>query len=66
MRTAALGRGASETLSESYSYEFPAATHDVLIAEGCALTVAFDFIEDPVKPVQPCLQHLRGPYFGTP
>jgi pimeloyl-ACP methyl ester carboxylesterase len=46
----AFGRQVAETLSQSYVYTFPGASHGVIGAGACPLTMLADFLDDPTAP----------------
>ena len=60
----ALAKLAAETLSRGYVSVFPAESHDLLGSNLCAQLVAYQFLQDPVMPVDECLDALPGPQWG--
>lgn len=57
-------RLAAETLDNSYFYEFPGIGHGVIRSNGCALSIALAFLDDPTtEPDAACIGELAGPSF---
>lgn len=49
----------ADTLSSSYSYEFPGVGHSVLLGSTCAQEIAQDFVQDPTtEPDVSCITDL--------
>jgi pimeloyl-ACP methyl ester carboxylesterase len=58
------GRLATETLSNSFFYEFPGMGHEIMTSNRCALQIGLHFLADPtVEPDSSCLEALSGPKF---
>ncbi len=55
---------AAETLSNSYSFEFPNRGHSVMHADRCAQSIGLEFLDDPtMEPDGSCVDELTGPDF---
>ncbi|GAB4468356.1 MAG: alpha/beta fold hydrolase [Anaerolineae bacterium] len=52
---------AARTLSHHYYFEFPTIGHGVIRSDGCALSIALDFLADPLEePDASCLLELQA------
>jgi pimeloyl-ACP methyl ester carboxylesterase len=57
-------RRATETLSNSFYYEFPNMGHGVMRSSECALHIGLEFLDDPLtEPDASCLEKLTSPNF---
>jgi pimeloyl-ACP methyl ester carboxylesterase len=55
---------ATETLYNSFFYEFPGLGHGVMRANQCALEIGLQFIKDPLnEPEASCIKELAKPDF---
>jgi pimeloyl-ACP methyl ester carboxylesterase len=55
---------ASETLENSFFYEFPNMGHGVMRADDCAMRIGLKFLENPwIEPESSCLDVLSNPVF---
>ena len=60
------GRLAAETLTNSFFLEFPGLGHGTSVAHPCALSIARDFLDDPLStPDSACIDEMAGPDFVT-
>jgi pimeloyl-ACP methyl ester carboxylesterase len=60
----AWGRLAAANLINSYCYEFPGQGHTVMASSECGLSIALQFLDDPlVEPDTICLAQLSTPSF---
>jgi pimeloyl-ACP methyl ester carboxylesterase len=58
------GQRAAETLSNSYSYEFPNMGHGVMRSDECAKRIGIEFLDDPWnEPDASCIDRLTSPDF---
>jgi pimeloyl-ACP methyl ester carboxylesterase len=58
---------AAETLSNSYTYAFPAMGHGVVPSAECPQGIALAFLEDPTsEPDSSCITEMTAPDFITP
>jgi len=54
-------------LSNSYFFEFPGEGHNVIVASGCARSIAGAFIDDPTQaPDAACIAEMPGLVFDVP
>lgn len=61
------GALASETLSDSFFYEFPGLSHQTMRANDCAREIGLQFLNDPrSEPDSTCMASLSGPKWYTP
>ncbi|MCP4428178.1 MAG: hypothetical protein GY803_27130 [Chloroflexi bacterium] len=52
------------TLSHTYLFEVPGAGHSILSTVECSLTIANDFLDNPMQPPNGrCLDDIEWPYF---
>ncbi|MBN1483467.1 MAG: alpha/beta fold hydrolase [Chloroflexia bacterium] len=60
----AWGKLATETLTNSFFYEFPNMAHGVMRSNRCALEIGMQFLNDPTsEPDTSCMEELRGTEF---
>jgi pimeloyl-ACP methyl ester carboxylesterase len=61
------GKLASETLENSFFYEFPGSGHGVSLDGGCPTEIMLAFLENPTsEPDTGCLDEMSGPQFEVP
>lgn len=61
------GRVASETLENSFFYEFPGSGHGVSLDGGCPTEITQLFLNNPTsEPDTGCLEEMTGPQFEVP
>ena len=62
----AWGRLAAETLPNAAFFEFPGLGHGTSVADECALSIAQEFLDDPLaEPDASCVSSMTGPDFVT-
>ena len=61
------GQLVSETLPNSFYFEFPGLGHGAISSSGCAFDIALDFLDEPTnRPDADCIASMRGPDFIAP
>ena len=55
---------ASETLSNSFLYNFPGTGHSILSVDDCAVAITAEFLDNPdIAPDGSCIDDIEWPYF---